>query len=614
MRVPLSTALILVALAGVLLPGTARAGDAPPSVVMIVLDDVGYGSFGCYGSDRASTPNLDSLASQGIRFERFYVNAPSCTPSRAALLTGRYPHRFNLAEVVTDDSARGLPASVPTLPSLFRAAGYRTMHAGKWHLGRGACRPAAHGYAEVVWFRKDLGKSHRVPFLEDESGEIRQVPGHLTEILTGKALGFLDRMKEQEAPFLLSLWHFAAHLPLQPPARIEKLFPDSKAGRYQAMVAHADEQIGRLLERLESNGQAANTIVIVIGDNGAVPSIPGANAPFSGGKRGLGEGGIRTPFLLRWPGRIAAGGVPTPPAYGFDLLPTLANWAGVDLTGLSLDGVDRSAEWEGGPAGSARGPVFFDRKRDPRRDGESWAVMDGPYKLLAVRGRPRLFHEDDLRRERGRDDRSQLHPALVVRLSAAYDEWRVETAAIPLSVERTEGAVEPAGNTGHRFGEGGGLVVFSDAPLLDFADGDFALSLRVRANRLRPGRVLAGRAGSWELRIGARGRPVFEAVSPDGGKPRVLRASVSGALEESRWHRVTVTILNTRTHRAYAKLFVDGRATGKKRFNGFRAAATDAPLAIGGRSDGSGSFRGAIDDVRCFVAPLTPDQQALLER
>jgi arylsulfatase A-like enzyme len=464
-------------------PPLADEAAPRPNILLIVLDDLGYGSLGAYGSERIATPRIDRLAAEGIRFTRFYANSPNCSPTRAALLSGRYQHRENLSEVVPAGSFRGLSADVPTLPAILARAGYETMHLGKWHLGlrREEYRPRAHGYHGSLTFRRDLGKDHIGPFLEDGDGNVESVPGHLTDILTDRALDFLDRMKGGASPFFLSLWHYAPHVPFQPPKRFAVRAPDSPTGRYGAMIEHLDEQVGRLLDRLDANGQAANTAVLLLSDNGALSTLKGANGGLSGGKGGLREGGIRTPFVLRWPAAVAPGSVSGDPVVGFDLLPTLAEWAGADVSDLALDGRSHARAWTTGGAPPDRGTVFFNRKADPRKDGETWAVLEGRFKLLAVRDRRWLFDLAASDDERGRSDRSDLRPDLVTELERKYDAWRIATTEIPIDAAT------------RRF---------------DFHDGDFTITGRFASGALTEETTLALRPGSFRLGVTSDGRLV----------------------------------------------------------------------------------------------------------
>ncbi len=425
-RTLLATLLALAACSAPAEPPAGLAGEPPerrPNILLIVADDLGYGDLGVYGSRTIATPHLDRLAREGMRFTSFYANGPTCAPTRVALLTGRYPQRFGLYGRLRVDSTWGLPPDAPTLPQLLSSAGYETVHVGKWHVGHAeeTFRPLARGFDRFFGFlhAHHLPKTYRDPRLSrgDGPGEVR--PGHLTDLLAEETETFLRRRGGAGAPFFLNLWTFSPHKPLEPPPRWAARHDDTVAGRYAAQVAALDENVGRLLAVLDDTGLAADTVVVFLSDNGGARDTHGGrNGPFRGAKNQLSEGGIRVPMIVRWPGRVAAGVVSDGLVASFDLLPTIAELAGADLTGVPIDGRSLAALLGGG-ADDFDGPLFWD---DVHAGERRFAVRRGHFKLRSEKGRTTLY---DVEADPGETaDLAVAHPEIVAELTAAHRVWR----------------------------------------------------------------------------------------------------------------------------------------------------------------------------------------------
>lgn len=303
----------------------SAAGEEPPSrpnVVIIMADDLGWGDIGANGADLVSTPNIDRLAAEGVRLTSFYAGSNVCTPSRAALLTGRYPIRSGMQHVVFPHSDFGLPPEELTIAELLKEAGYATGMVGKWHLGhRDEFWPTAQGFNEFfgVPYSNDME-----PFDLYRHKTIVQSPvqqKELTDRYSAAAVDFIER--HREGPFFLYYAETFPHLPLHVPINAEGA---SEAGLYGDVVEHLDAGIGRIMEALEANGVADNTLIIVTSDNG--PWFEGDQGAFRGRKGGTYEGGFRVPFIARLPGRIAPGSVSSEMSMNIDLLPTIAGMTG----------------------------------------------------------------------------------------------------------------------------------------------------------------------------------------------------------------------------------------------------------------------------------------------
>ncbi len=349
------------------LPGFQLHCQSPPSsvsnrpnIVLIFADDLGYGDLSCYGHPNHKTPRLDQMAHEGIKMTGLYVAAPVCTPSRAGLLTGRYPIRFGLPGNVGPDSPNGIPASEITLAEALKSAGYQTAAFGKWHLGaRTGYFPTDNGFDEYfgILYSNDMEppyiQTDRPLHLYRDTMATDEYPVDqttLTERYTSEAVRFIPENKNE--PFFLYLPHAMPHLPVSTSAR----FAGKSAGaRYGDVIETLDWSTGQILDALREEGLDDNTLVIFTSDNGPWNNLPprmynaekvekwesGTAGPFRGAKATTWEGGLRVPCIIRWPGRIPATQVSTELVSSLDLYPTLLTLAGVPLaTDRPYDGTD----------------------------------------------------------------------------------------------------------------------------------------------------------------------------------------------------------------------------------------------------------------------------------
>ena len=401
-----------------------------PNVVLIVSDYMGYRDIGPYGADDIATPALDRLADQGTKFSDFYGAAPICSPSRAALLTGRYPERVGITGNVTADD--GLSTAHQTLAGYLKGAGYATALFGKWHLGsRPEYRPNRHGFDEFLGFHAWTISyhSHRTesgePGLYHNDTPLERA-GYLTDILSEEAVGFIDRQAQGEAPFFLYLAYNTALPPYQPPGLPEHAWDSgwdvNQADRrdYVQMVEAMDSGIGRVLAALDQAGVSEQTLVIFAYDHGGRHLV--RSEPLFHGFATLWEGGIRVPMLLRWPGHRWPGHVPpaetvSQPAISMDLTATILDAAGLDhlLPSLDGDGISLLPAVNGQVIAEER-PLFW-------RLGRDKAVRQGRWKYLVegVTGTQFLF---DLEADIGeRNNLFYRHPEVVAALRAALRTW-----------------------------------------------------------------------------------------------------------------------------------------------------------------------------------------------
>jgi arylsulfatase A len=428
------------AAAGLLLALLAPAGAAgaarQPNVVLILADDLGYGDLGAYGAQDLRTPNLDGLARAGVRFTEFYSAANTCSPSRAALLTGRYPPRTGVNAVLFHDTPEGLPASEITLAELLRDAGYDTALVGKWHLGVADDHmPWNHGFGE--FFGVPHSNDERNFFVWDGRRRLTE-PVDQTKLLrryTDRALDFVARSAERKRPFFLYFAPNAPHVPLYPAAEFAGKSP---RGTYGDVVEELDASVGELLGALAARGLDRDTIVIFSSDNGpwlAMREWGGSAGPLRGGKTGIFEGGHRVPAIARWPAGIPGGREVKGVATMMDWLPTLAELAGAPLPAdRPIDGRSLAAVLRGTGAREAT-PFFYLRLRIPygEQRHEIGAVRDGRFKLvLPYRGYyPKLLEPLLL-------NGLYRHGEMLFDLEADPGETRDLAAAEPETVARLE--------------------------------------------------------------------------------------------------------------------------------------------------------------------------------
>ena len=418
-----------------------------PNIVFIVADDLGYADLGCYGGRDASfgpvSPVLDGLAARGLKLTQGYSNSPVCSPTRFALMTGRYQYRLRgAAEEPINSKSRGsttlgLPPEHPTLPSLLRDAGYRTALMGKWHLGYPpAFGPLRSGYDEffgpmsggVDYFTHCSSTGQHDLYLGEAE---QQEGGYLTDLITDHGLDFVRRMAggaRSGTPFFLSLHYTAPHWPWE--TRDDEALAQEVKGNlfhlhggnidtYRRMIHHMDEGIGRLMDLLRAEGLERDTLVVFTSDNGGERFSD--NWPLVGGKMDLTEGGIRVPWIAHWPAVIAPGSTSTQTCMTMDWSATMLDAAGAPaaashpLDGRSLMPLLRNATWHDDQ------PLFWRMNHRGQR-----AMRHGPWKYLRVDGHDYLFNLEGDERER-----ANLAPIAPERLAAMVQAWEAWEATMP---------------------------------------------------------------------------------------------------------------------------------------------------------------------------------------
>jgi arylsulfatase A-like enzyme len=434
-------------LAALILGASPQAqAQRPPNVVLVMMDDMGYGDLGSYGASDVRTPNIDRLAREGVRLTDAYANGPVCTPTRAALISGRYQQRVGLEGILTlsaADRELGLPALGASLPALLKTNGYRTGLVGKWHLGwKPEFGPIAHGFDEFYGFLSGahsyytnqaeiFGVGGGPPDLFENTKPV-EATGYLTDEITRRAVSFITRHADR--PFFLEVAYNAVHWPFEPPDRPSteaerrarrplRQMPDDSVPAtrqdYVRMLERADQGVGEILTALDQRGITNHTLVVFTNDNGG--EWLSRNAPLFHRKATLWEGGIRVPLILRWPGELPAGTISGQVAITMDITASILAAAGArPPAGYRPDGIDIL------PILRGKAPLLERRLfwRWARPNREQRAVRFGQWKLLVDASQLLLF---DLSVDPGeRTDLAARRPDLVVTLKRLLADWEAD--------------------------------------------------------------------------------------------------------------------------------------------------------------------------------------------
>ncbi|MGH7223308.1 MAG: sulfatase, partial [Gemmataceae bacterium] len=425
-----------------------------PNVIVILADDLGWADLGCYGSKYHKTPNLNRLAAHGMRFTDGYAACPVCSPTRASILTGKYPARLNLTDWLPGRPDRPdqkllrpvinqqLPAGETTLAAELRKAGYATGHVGKWHLGGKGSLPQQRGFD--VNIGGDAAGSPRSYFAPYKNKRGVFIPGlehapdgeYLTDRLTAESVKFIESNRDK--PFFLYLAHYTVHIPLRAKAELIKKYKRGRPGEqgnpiYAAMIESLDDGVGRIVKKLDELKLSDRTLIVFTSDNGGLcvkegPNTPATNnAPLREGKGYLYEGGIREPMIVKWPNVARPGSTSNAPVSSIDLFPTILDACGVK-NDARVDGVSLVPLLKGGEL--KRDAIFWHYPHYSNQGGKPGAaVRAGDYKLIEFyeNGRQELY---DVRKDRG-ESRNLIadKPMIAKQLSAKLTAWRKEVGA-----------------------------------------------------------------------------------------------------------------------------------------------------------------------------------------
>jgi len=339
---------------------TSDREQSAPNFLVILVDDLGYGDLGSFGNTVIQTPNIDGLASEGLKLSDFYASAPMCSPSRAGFLTGRVPYRFGVYDWIPPDHDMHLPASEVTVASLLREAGYATAIHGKWHLNgkfNSPEQPQPDDQGFDYWFAVQYSQPHLDPKDFVRNGVPVETVGYAAQIVADDAVNWLQEFGGNDRPFFQFVNFLEPHEPIMsPPELVSQYAEHGIKAEYYANITNLDEAVGRILAALDDLGLADNTFVLFTSDNGPAQYTPdgyfnkshGSAGPLKGYKRHMFEGGIRVPAIVRWPGHTRAGDTSSEPLSNVDMLPTLAAIAGISPPDdRVIDGSDMTPVFRG---------------------------------------------------------------------------------------------------------------------------------------------------------------------------------------------------------------------------------------------------------------------------
>ncbi|MBN2136926.1 MAG: sulfatase-like hydrolase/transferase [Sedimentisphaerales bacterium] len=437
--------------AGLALPACAAASgkspapDSKPNILMILVDDLGYGDLSCCGAADMQTPNIDKLFASGIRLDNFYASCPVCSPTRAALLTGRYPDLVGVPGVIRTHIANNwgyLDPRAVMLPRLLKKTGYHTAIVGKWHLGLASPNtPNERGFDHFAGCLGDMmddyytHRRHAINYMRLEEKEI-DPEGHATDLFTQWSIDYITARAQSKKPFFLYLAYNAPHTPIQPPedwlAKVEKRQPGitEKRAKLVALIEHLDDGIGKVLAALRQTAQGDNTLVIFTSDNGGQLGVGANNGPLRGGKQDMYEGGLRVPACAAWPGKIRPGSKSDRLALTMDLFPTICDAANAKiehkiegrtilptLLGMNQPAEDRFLFWVRREAGPYAGRAYY-----AARLGDFKLLQNSPFEPLELY---------DLKEDpKEQNPLGKKHP-MYNKLLAALRNHIIEAGAVP---------------------------------------------------------------------------------------------------------------------------------------------------------------------------------------
>lgn len=428
--------------------------EKKPNFLVILSDDVGWAEYGFQGAKDIPTPNIDSIAKNGVRFTQGYVSGPYCSPTRAGFITGRYQTRFGHEFNSVADKV-GLALTETTMPQRLKSLGYATCAVGKWHLGgRPENRPMKRGFDEFYGTIANTPFFHPTRFVDSrispKEQKIADDNFYTTEAYAERTVDWIQKHKAE--PWFVYLPFNAQHAPLEAPQKYLDRFPNIKNEKrrtFAAMMSAMDDAVGRVLGTIRELGQEENTLVVFFSDNGGPTNqTTSSNVPLRGFKASTWEGGVRVPFSMQWKGKLPADKTYEHPIIQLDLLPTMLAAAGAEIDpAWKLDGVNLVPYLTGENAGKPHETLYW-------RFGEQWAIRHGDWKLVAGRGakEPGLYNlASDISEAK---NLAAAQPEKAKELRDLWDKWNAEQA--PASAPETPANAagdakkkKAAGNSNH---------------------------------------------------------------------------------------------------------------------------------------------------------------------
>ncbi|MDA7597863.1 sulfatase-like hydrolase/transferase [bacterium] len=381
------TSILLLSLAA--LAPTHAEEKATPNFVIFVADDMGWGDSGTYGHPLIKTPNLDKLASQGVKFTQCYSACGVCSPSRSAILTGRTPYRNGVWRHLSGNHEAHLRASEITYPELLKEIGYENCHVGKWHLNSKQQfntpefpQPGDHGFDYWMYSHNNAEPSHKNPKNFVRNGvPVGKMEGYSAQLVAAEAAHWLEEVRDTEKPFSMSVWVHEPHSPIATDRQFSELYGGHENSKYMGNITQLDHALGQVMEALDKAGVSDDTLLFFTSDNGPVPNYGGTAGGLRGVKRSSHEGGIRVPGVARWPGHIEAGTVSDIPVIGSDIFSTILDIVGIPLPGdRTIDGTSMLPAFNG-KAVTRSVPLYWRTHVSPV--GDRSALRIGDWKIVS---------------------------------------------------------------------------------------------------------------------------------------------------------------------------------------------------------------------------------------
>ncbi|WP_317932089.1 sulfatase [Halioxenophilus sp. WMMB6] len=613
----LLTAVLLQAGCGPKQSTPTGSDEARPNVLLLYLDDFGFNDMGANGGPGPlPTTNLDKFAHQSVRFTRHYTES-TCSPSRAALLTGRYPARAGY----TPDGP-GLSQQVQTLPRELKRLGYTTHHVGKWHLGHASLQAWPDAVGFDTWFgflsqwlltepeqypyRETMFSqpTYQNPWLNDNSHKAEHYTGHLSEIITEHTIGLIEQHAGDDQPWFINHWFYQPHTPIQPAPIYAAKYPNTPEGRYLAVLEQLDSNVGKILSTLEASGQSHNTLVIIASDNGGTNKQRDNNWPFYGHKAQYFEGGIRTPLMIRWPDGRWAGQVVEDTVTVMDLMPTILH-AAHGVAREPIDGLDLTSRLATGRALPARTLMWEHRIQE--RYIFSVLSAEGHWRVVTplLGGPPRndnlpettgVVLNDLIKEPRGETDVTAQAPQEVVALMAQYQQWFTTVHQLNLYFQE---------------GDGRGVGVMSGDDL-QRTPGNGAITYAFAVQGKSQGDVgtimsLIEQAGVWRVDYHPQDQRLSIHLQENGFE-------VPFSLNDQCQSIVLAGVMDRRFNnwrssesRISLNVYINGALAGNFSKPGYLATgeAVAEPTVIGGYGSGEREFNGFIGPVHVYNAPAS---------
>ncbi len=601
----------------------SSAGQSKPNIIFIMIDDAAYDDI----MDRnLIRPNIDKLRSESMVFDNFYTT-PMCSPTRVSILSGKYPARYGLHWVYGGRSIGGIGSKDETLIDHLNERGYHTAHFGKWHAGKGQGFQAQdHDFNYLaITERGPAGKNgYFKPVIIYNGGRKKSFHGqHMTDVLTNHMLDYLAEKRPRNSPFFMNIWYHAPHGKHEASPRWLKRY-DGSYQRYKALFSQVDENIGRIVDFVDSDPELReNTIIIFTSDNGGTKRTRDKNGFFRGFKTDVFEGGIHLPMFIRWPGHIRPGNNKSI-LTTMDLMPTILELAGArkpqGIDGESFTGVALGSQKSLGRSD----PLYWMHKvrSDFRKQADfhpelaqlSWAVRDQNWKLVYEpldSPKPMLF---DLTQDIGeRKDLAALHPDMVRKLARLYLEWKIGQSELRLD-SRTSGEAKRT-SSGVEL-KSSGRMKFNFSALQNFADMDFTFVAHLTPARIHDKKaVIAQKPGTWVLQIN-QDQQLELVLTSTKGERRVIVAN-DLTLQSGKPMSIAFSIVGMKRVNSYVRFYA--RKEGAKSFRlvgegqGVRGAAANRnPVQLGGTGLVQASFEGVISNPRFFIAPFNETELSQL--